>query len=318
MKGILWIIPIWGDEYVDRWLRYGFPSMMTPGNLPALMRQFPVDVLLLTGDADAARLRAACPFKISAVDVHRDGNSYSTMTRVHNTALNLAWKNDLGIVFGLADSLYADGTFAEVGRLVTEGRKAVLTQGLNVIEERLPPHMPAALLPRDLMRLAIPNLHRRSRYQIWTDGEFSAGDIPNPSVIMSALGKHGFIMRCFHVYPLFLKPERHVQVEFTIDGWELLGKALDELESNCGWLDDSDKGCLIDIAPERDEKATGGVPRRLGAAYVREQWMPRFTAPFNHWAVRHKVWLHDGVNLDDWRHVETESDAIVNELLAGH
>jgi hypothetical protein len=314
MRGILWAIPIWGQKYVERWLRYGLPSMLAPGNLPALRDRFPVDVVLFTDEQSAPALKAACPFKVYTVPIeYGRSQKYGPMIRSHNQALVWAWREDLGIIFGLADSFYADGTFAEVGRLVASGKRAVLTQGLNVIEEALPPLDPATRT-RDLIRIAAPILHARSWQQIWMGGTFLAGRVATPGTMLFPLGDHGFIMRVFHVYPLFLYPERQVVSGLSIDSWHLLGAALSNPEASCGWLDDSDLGCFIDIASESDAMGREGELHALGIDYAR-RWVDDFAAPFNRWAARHKIWLHDGVDRRDWSHVERESDEIISAIL---
>lgn len=316
MKGILWVVPVWGTEYVERWLRYGFPSMMLPGNLPALSGMFPVDVVMMTGEADAERLKAACPFKIEVVDVN-DPPASTVARRCHNTALGLGRENDLGVILGLADSFYADGTFAEVGRLVAAGKRAVLTQGLNVTAEKMPDILPNE--PRELIRLASRHLHPRSRQQVWSNGTFSPGRVASLSMMLWPLGGHGFILRAFHIYPLFLYPRRPVQAaECNIDGWELLGNAVDDLDQDCGWLDDSDRGCLIDLTPSDDSKGSEGSLRKLGVGYGREWVACRHggkLAPFNIWAAGRKIWMHDGIDRAAWRHVEAESDADLAAVL---
>src|SRR5438045_3301188 len=41
-------LPFWGREYAQRVVNFTVPALLAPGNLPALAREFPVEVSLVT------------------------------------------------------------------------------------------------------------------------------------------------------------------------------------------------------------------------------------------------------------------------------
>src|SRR5690349_3850310 len=42
------IIPVWGERYVDKVLSITLPAVLAPGNLPALCRNFDVELMIVT------------------------------------------------------------------------------------------------------------------------------------------------------------------------------------------------------------------------------------------------------------------------------
>src|SRR5262249_58778524 len=52
------IIPIWGEDYIERWLALSFAALRAEGNLPYLSQHSEFELALATKTGDAARMRA--------------------------------------------------------------------------------------------------------------------------------------------------------------------------------------------------------------------------------------------------------------------
>jgi hypothetical protein len=332
MKGVYVTIPVWGSQHIEAWLRRSLPSLLAPGNLPALAKVCPVKLLLCTTREDIPQLFGAPAVKalrdivpvraVPMADRRQDltNHRYQAMNRCHNYALGVALQDDFGIVPGLADFIYAEGSLEEVGRHIADGRRAALTQGLTVTEEtfddllvRATPEIrrtdtALSIPPRTLVRLARHGLHALGRSQTWGAEHFTV----HPSILYWPLGERGFLMRTWHIYPAFLYPDREAKVTTTIDG-TFLDEAISDL-GTCAILDDSDRYFFISLAAgSRDDF----IPREVFHADPAEiaRWLPGNTKPFNREMIKHKFWLHEGIDRRDWQHVEAASDAAIAATL---
>src|SRR5688572_29381808 len=119
MKGIIVAWPIWGESYIRRWLRIGLGSLLAPGNIPALAAAHRLTFMLCTTREDMAMLDAAPEVQalrdlgsvefveVAATVEELRQHKYNVMSECHGRALALALADDQGVIFGLADSLYA-------------------------------------------------------------------------------------------------------------------------------------------------------------------------------------------------------------------
>ena len=53
-RAIKVVLPVWGYSYVRQFLECGLPTLLSPGNIPALAAALPTEFLLLTSE-DAVR-----------------------------------------------------------------------------------------------------------------------------------------------------------------------------------------------------------------------------------------------------------------------
>jgi hypothetical protein len=143
MKGIYVALPVFGKVAVSHALRYGLPTLLSPGNLPALASAFPLKLLLCTTQQDlgtllssplirAARDKMAVRALPMAADMAeltaklgRPPSSGDLLNAGHQYAIDLATQDDFGLVCGLPGGLYADGSFAAVAEQIRAGRRAV-------------------------------------------------------------------------------------------------------------------------------------------------------------------------------------------------
>lgn len=331
MKGVYVVLPLWGEAYVRRWIEISLPSLLAPGNLPALAAAHSTKLLLYTTQADlpaitaapaVAALRRVCglrliPFAASVAEFHGTSTNI-IMTTLHNRGLAQAWQDDHGVVFLVGDVLVADGTLRSVVRAVAAGRRALLTQGVQAAQEAIAPLVAAAgrgpdgalsLAPRRLARIALDTMHWSARLQLWTAPRFTA----HPSMIYWPLETRALLMRCFHYFPLFIHPERPCQAGSTIDN-DFVDKALARPE-DCAAIEDSDDGLLLDVLDPARAALNPGVPFPANPAFV-AAWCRLWTTPFTRaLAARHRFWIHDGVPPAERQAVDAESDRAIAEIL---
>jgi len=169
-------VPVWGDRYVDRWLRWSLPSLMADGNLPALARRAEVTVQVVTRPQDAARLGTTelvdelCRLvrtEIVEIDGLRSG--YGGMSRGNLVSLRAAATEQAAFCFGWADVIWPDGAFGVVADL-TLSHRAVLGWGCVLAETGVAAELDAArkdsrlvVTGRQMARLVLDHPHATLR-----------------------------------------------------------------------------------------------------------------------------------------------------------
>ena len=68
-KAINVLLPVWGYPFVRQFLEVSLPTLLAPGNLPALAKALPCTFILMTSEEDAescASIRPSIDFRRSA------------------------------------------------------------------------------------------------------------------------------------------------------------------------------------------------------------------------------------------------------------
>ena len=183
------LLPVWGSRHVAQFLDCSLPTLLWPGNLPALTAALPCDFTVLTCSADAARfadhpnwqlLGLLCPVRIVAIDDLVSEASYAvTLTLAYARAVRAAGPAalDTGFLFLVSDFLFADGALAAVLERWRRGASAVLSGNFRVPAEAVAEAWPggsispdAPLGPRALLRWSLDHLDPASRSAIVNSG----------------------------------------------------------------------------------------------------------------------------------------------------
>ncbi len=179
-KSIEVLLPVWGYDFAEQFLERCLPTLLAPGNLPALARLLPTEFVFLTRKEDEAMIRQhpnfallekTCAVGFLAIDdLITDGNHSTTVTLGYTRAVRRrgAAMLDTCFFFLVSDYIIADGSLASVLARMQAGASAVqagnfqlderaaagwLRQRLDRAAGRL------ALPPRELMRWALGCLH---------------------------------------------------------------------------------------------------------------------------------------------------------------
>ncbi len=330
MKGVYAVVPVWGEAYVKRWLDISLASLLAAGNLPELARNHSLKVLIYTTDEDLRpilaspalqMLRDTCPVRVTpvaptAADVRRRSTNIA-MTEIHNHGLNQAWKDDHGVILLCADLLYADGSFRFVHQAIASGKRAVLTQTGDAPQSAVEPLLQTmaqrngpvlTISSRNLAKIWLRTMHPSFLRQIWDADEFSS----HPYALYWKLDGHGLLMRCWHLWPLFVYPERQARVRATAD-YGFIDSAVSNVD-DCALVGDSDDGLFLGIA-DSDRSFHPAVPFPANPAFV-AAWCRHWTTPMTRELIRrHKFWIHDGIDRAEWHDVEARSDEVIANIL---
>jgi len=174
------LLPVWGHRYVRQFLEVGLPTLLAPGNVPALAHSLPCEFELLTSAADESyirqhpafgRLADVCRATIRPIDhLITAGNNSTTLTLAYVEAIRAVGPAmlDTCFFFLVSDYIVADGSLASVLARVRAGASAVLVGNFQVTAEEAMPWLRERIAPedarapisaRELVRWALGHLH---------------------------------------------------------------------------------------------------------------------------------------------------------------
>jgi hypothetical protein len=179
-------VVVWGESYRRYFLRFLLPSLLSPGNIPALEDRALCKFLIATTQADWAIIQEDPVFQrltsLVAVIHHEfpmpsdDDNKYLVMSAGHCWASELTFRDQAYGVFVTPDLMLSDGSVATLERLAKQGRNVVLCAAIRFSTEGMLPdienryrtseHDPLVLDARGLMDVALANKHPETlRYE---------------------------------------------------------------------------------------------------------------------------------------------------------
>lgn len=254
---------VWGNEFIDPFLEFSLPSLLAPGNIPSLAAVAPVvfkcftqaaDVSRLTADPTVEALRKVAEVRFEPVDDLIKSDKFAVMCTCHKEALQDAHLVRAAVVFVVPDAVQSDGSLATGARVVQAGKRVVMVPSLRVVKESAAPQLRRQYMPtpgkpvvasaRKLVRLGISHMHPDCRTRFWDRKDFT----PNPVTVQWKVDDDGFILRGFHLHPLFIFPTHPaVHALSTLDDDLLLLACPDYNLFHV--VEDSDDGFFLDLSP---------------------------------------------------------------------
>jgi hypothetical protein len=174
------VLPVWGYIYVRQFLELSLPTLLGPGNVPAVVAALPTQFVILTSADDETfirehpafkRLLEVCATEIRLIDhLITDGNSSTTVTLAYTEVVRAAGEamTDTCFFFLVSDYIMADGSLASALKRMQAGASAVVAGNFQIAREdalgwlqeklRFARHG-VALPPRELMHWALNHLH---------------------------------------------------------------------------------------------------------------------------------------------------------------
>lgn len=241
------------------------PTLLAPGNLPALHAVAPTSYRIHTSETDKPRfeehpgiaaLRQILPVEIATspddafkhpVETHlgiwRDGVSRARAVGAHFMALP-------------ADMLWADGAFGHLAQRLAAGEVAVYALFMRVVHETItealgwrsggPPLPFGALPPRELVGLALRHIHpllaayRRDSEHFPFHPEYIIWPVPGEGVLMRSLATTALIFDPQHCavdhHFSLLEGADLERVGFIDDSDQLFGVSLTPLTKDVNWF----------------------------------------------------------------------------------
>lgn len=180
LKAVKLLVPVWGYHHVRHFLDCSLPTMLAPGNVPAVAAALPAEFVILTSANDEEYIRqhpafkalsSSCKASVKLIDhLITDGNYSTTITLAYTEAVREVGDAmiDTCFFFLVSDYIVADGSFGNALKRMQKGISAVVVGNCQVVLEDAMPwlrdqlatsRLMLALPPRMLMGWALNNLH---------------------------------------------------------------------------------------------------------------------------------------------------------------
>ena len=283
-------MPIWGIGYIKQFIDFGLPTLIAPGNLPAVAKALPSTLVFLTGAEDAKILRehpavrylaSICDVEIELIDDLITGDNYSTtITLAYARGVRAAGAamQDTCFFFLISDYLMANGSLASVLARMKSGASGVLAGNFQVVEhevlrtfypqfDRGAPDL--SIPPRELARWAFKHLHSMTAANM-VDFPFCRSEHSNR--LFWRVDENTLIGRFYLMHMICIRPE----VEEFIVGSSCDYSFIPELcpSDNVEILTDSDDYLVVEMQPRHHEKKLlrAGAAQPTELALVLSEW----------------------------------------------
>lgn len=325
----LFITPVWGEAYVERFVKVCLPSQLSAGNLGAIPSEkgrFLIYTLreharTITRSPAFRLLKSMMPVAVKSLDDLPDPrlskNPHELQTAAYMRGIRAGEGKETAFVFLTPDILVGDGTYRNMMRLAEDGKRIHLVAGIRMLTEGavscVAQHWregrPDVAIPsRDLVRACLDNLHPISVAHIVNDGKVLA-----PQHLYWRVADHGLLARGFHLHPLFVWPRSSdAVIRNTLDD-EYVSRACPD-RSDWHTVTDSDEICVIEFS-DRQHKS-GMIAAEPLTDRTWENFLRHGTTEDHRNHVLHRIMFHaQNVAIDEWGPAAAASDELVGRYL---
>lgn len=324
LTGYYFLTPVWGFSYVKLFVEVVIPAQLAAGNLGAFRGQPGCRYIIYTTrqDADTIRsspvfdeLNACIPVTFEWLD-ETVGNTHDKMSACFRSGIATADQAGAGILFLTPDIVFADGSFAAVKRLAESGRDAVFVPAIRTLKQGVVAALQSygegraiRVAPRELMRVALDNLHPLADASWWDRGKTSL----LPANIYWPVGNEGILGHCFHLHPIFVHPQRTDITFFgTVDDDFVAAACPDGSKDYV--VSDSDEFLSIELS---DLKHFFNTSFSKGSVVDAANWAEQFASDRHRTLFDHVIRMHTGMrDRDAWQKAEAEASCVVAAIKA--
>jgi 2-polyprenyl-3-methyl-5-hydroxy-6-metoxy-1,4-benzoquinol methylase len=327
-KRIKVLEPVWGYEFTQQFLNVSLPTLLAPGNLPALAETLPTEFIFLTGRRDEPMIRdsagyrslsAICPVSFRLIDdIITHGNHSTTVTLAFATAVRRTGEAmlDTCFFFLVSDYIVADGSLASVIKLMLAGASAVQSGNFQIIAEdalpwlegeRVPGQDALVLAPRRLMQQALRYMHPST---IANTVNLRVSHNSHANRLFWRVDGNTLIGRFYLLHMLCIRPE---VTDFVI-GASCDYSFIPEMcpSGNIAVITDSDHYLVVEAQPchhEADFLRLGpAVPKQIASS------LSEWTTTLHRDNVRHMLIFHGADLPVSLGSVIEEADSFISEI----
>jgi hypothetical protein len=322
------IVPVWGETYTRCFLDVGLPSLLATGNFPSLPREHGHLCHIITTGADRATIEKSSAFGALAalIDIRFDDiganpeisdDRHKWQSYCNRVGIAAADERGAAMIFLNPDVVIADGGIQALSALLARGKRAVQVLAVRMVKEAAVPALTKGyatpdrtrltISPRQLMRLALDNLHPLSMLHMYEKPDLDL----SPSGLFWAAAQEGLVCRCVHLHPMLVHPRiRNAPFSTTIDDDYLRAACPDVADEYI--VADSDEFCACELSGL--ERAGPGLPRGQIDDSV-ASWMAAAAKPQHFENLARRIFLRAERNDDQvWRDACWHSDEAVHRI----
>ncbi|MBS0624216.1 MAG: hypothetical protein JSS62_06320 [Verrucomicrobia bacterium] len=259
---LVFLLPVWGDKFIEKFFRLGLHSLLASQNLPALNQDYECCFIFLTLGKDIPNIQLQKGFKqlSSVCQVEFIDISDLILSGTYSLSLTLAYERGMRsrghnicqtyFFFLVADYIIANGSLFKVGQLLKKGYSGVTTGNFLVTEEFFIPILQTFgkdVFEREaqlLLKLAFPVLHPLSTANLLTQSFTHAH---HTNRLFWKLNEEVMIGHFYLRHMLCIKPEND---RFTVGAFCDYAFISEMCPSgNVLHIQDSDDYCVVEMAP---------------------------------------------------------------------
>jgi hypothetical protein len=269
VRAVTVLMPVWGYRFVSQFLEFCLPTLLAPGNLPAVAAMLPCRLVLLSSEADEPLIRSSrawrevekiCDAEIRSIDdLITDGNHSATITLAFARAVRETGEAmlDTAFIFLVSDYLVADGSLATVVKRIRDGASGVVAGNFQIVAEEAipilrrsvnPDSTAIALTPRELVEWSLAHLHPAT---VANMVNFGLSHNSHTNRLFWRVDEHTLIGRFYLMHMIGIRPE---VTDFVV-GASCDYSFIPEMcpSGNVVALTDSDDYLVVEMQPREHE-----------------------------------------------------------------
>jgi hypothetical protein len=219
------LLPVWGERYTRDFLDFCLPSLLAPGNIPALSKLAPCALVLLTPARNAAIIQQSplwglllrhCEVRIEPIDDLVSESSSTVLTLAYALAIRKSGEQALDTCFVplVADYVLSDGSLVKVVERIFAGTSGVLAGNFQIEREAAVLGLEASkdnagvltVAPRALVEISFGALHQATLAQTVDAGNRYD---PHTNRLFWRVDDHCMVGRFFLMHMIAIRPEIH-------------------------------------------------------------------------------------------------------------
>lgn len=312
-------VAFWGPLFRRRFVEWNLPTLLAPGNVPALAQALDVRLLIITSDEDRALVSQSPLLKrmadhvevvIERVPEVSGGDKYRVVTGSFEMALRIADAWDARLFITNPDSVYADGALSAFIEPICAGKQFILGTAISVDERSFERWMksqhfpvgegvPLLIPPRALVRGIADNLSREESCRVWGAPEMTV----DSGQVHWMVADQGFVTYTAQLAPLVSR-SKPIVLESTYDVSMLRQNRV--ITRDCAFMSDSDAFCCAHIVG--DEYQPTYTLHRPGTAWDIARWLRELGDRYHRRNMRRPIFYHsEAIDPLLWQPVITQS-----------
>jgi len=314
---------VWGQWHLDMHFNVNLPTLLAPGNLPALAADCDITYVIYTRKADVRRVEEARETnalrRFMSVDIRLLSDAdvkdpIATHHKVWSLITQAAAAEGSLVLLMPPDVAWSDNSFAAVAQRLKRGERAVFMTYLRAESSTFVP----ALLqrrPKDQLANAVPaaemvELCVRSLHPLMAAYLRNSNYFPyHPEMALWAVPHEGFLVRVM-AREMFLFDPGY----FRLNNVALPAQRLKPGEAS--FLTDSDQLFGVSLATLGKDAAWYTTPRKADPIEIAGWWLT-YDSPVNDFVASQKVrWHFAPVSEQKWRAKEFASDLFMRRAAA--
>ncbi len=324
------LLGVWGGKFIEEFLQLSLPSLLAPGNMPALATNANTHFVVLTRAIDVPvfesnnrfqQLKEICDVEFVLMEDLISFNNYSTtLTLAYDRVIRGMGEQMLNthFVFLTSDYIMADGSMEGLLRYIKKGYSGICAGNYQVVAEDIKPYLLSQInpetgvlqiKPRELVGQSMRYLHPVAMASVF---EQKATHNYGANRFFVRLDSQVLAGRFFLLHMLCIKPET---MDYRV-GASCDYSFIPEMcpSGNVGIIQDSDDYLVIEAQPKQHEtiliKWGQYEPRELVKAL--ETW----TTEQQRDNARHSIYFHArSITENDKQTINKSFDRFINPIL---